>query len=215
MKRISISLIVLLLVSFSAQAADVDTVLSDLQSYRETLNTFTADFVQTKHLALLSGNVTSHGTFAYKKPGIMVWRYDPPDDTIMGIKPGLITFYFPSLKKAKRVHLSSGADVPQWMSFGMGPINDIGAVKKNAIVTASEGNGLILLSISPTDKKEAIKEIVISLRRDYTPVRIRFIEKSGDFTTIDFSNQRQNPTVNDALFDVKIPPDVSIENIGK
>jgi outer membrane lipoprotein carrier protein len=215
MKRISIALIALLLVSFSAQAADVDKVLADLQSYRETLNTFTANFVQTKHLALLSGDVISRGTFVYKKPGIMVWRYDPPEDTIMGIKPGQITFYFPSLKKAKRVHLSSGADVPQWMSFGMGPINDVGSVKKNATVTASEANGIILLSVSPTDKKEAIKEIVISLRQDYNPARIRFIEKGGDITTIDFSNQRVNPTINDALFDVKIPAGVAIEDIGK
>jgi outer membrane lipoprotein-sorting protein len=218
MKRIFTTLITLTifcLLCASAPAADVDGVLAGLQTYRETLNTFTAHFVQKKHLALLSGDVTSTGTFAYKKPGIMVWRYDPPEDTIMGIKPGLITFYFPSLKKAKRIHLSQGVDIPQWMSLGMGPISDIGGLKESSRVAVSEANGATVITIAPKDSKETIKEIVITLRKDYTPLGVRITEKSGDFTLLTFSEQRVNPPVDDTLFDVKIPAGVAVEDIGK
>lgn len=215
MKRISIALIILQLVCASAQAADVDKVLSGLQAYWGSIDTFTARLVQTKHLALLSGDVTSRGSFAFKKPGNMVFRYDPPEDTIMGIKPDLITLYFPSLKKAKRIHLSPGADIPQWMSFGMGPINDIGALKDAAAVTVADVNGLTVLTFAPKDTKEAIKEIAISFKKDYTPLGVRFAERNGDWTTMEFSDQRVNPPVDDALFDVKIPSGVSVEEIGK
>jgi outer membrane lipoprotein-sorting protein len=215
MKRIPIALIILLLVSFSAQAATVDEVLTGLQSYWGTIDTFTAHFVQKKRLSLLSGDVTSRGTFAFKKPGDIVFRYDPPDDTVIGIKPGLVTYYFPSLKKAKRIHLPSGTDVPQWMSFGMGPINDIGALKDAAAVTVSEANGVTVLTFAPKDTKEAIKEISVSMRKDYAPLKVRIVERNGDFTLIEFTEQRVNPPVSDSVFDVKIPAGVAVEDIGK
>ncbi len=215
MKRIPIALAALLLISFSAQAADVDKVLSGLQSYWETIDTFTARFVQVKRLALLSGEVTSHGTFAFKKPGVMVWRYDPPEDTIMSIEPGLITLYFPTLKKVKRIHLSSGADVPKGLSFGMGPTGDIKALKDNFIVTLADTGGTTVMTLVPKADDEAIKKIVISFKKDYTPLSTMITEKNGDSTTIGFSDQKVNVPINDALFKVKIPAGIVIEDIGK
>jgi outer membrane lipoprotein-sorting protein len=215
MKRIPILLIIVLLTCASAQAASVDEVLTGLQSYWGTIDTFTARFVQKKHLALFADDVTSRGTFAYKKPGDMVFRYDPPDDAVIGIKPGLVTYYFPSLKKAKRIHLSSGVNVPQWMSFGLGPINDIGALKNAAAVTVSEANGATVLTFAPKDAKETIREISVSMRKDYTPLKVRIVERNGDFTTIEFTEQRVNPPVSDSVFNVKIPAGVAVEDIGK
>jgi outer membrane lipoprotein-sorting protein len=215
MKRISIALVALLLLCASARAADVDTTLSGLQSYWRTIDTFTARFVQIKHLALFSDDVTSRGTFAYKKPGDMVFRYDPPDDKITGIKPGLITYYFPSLKIAKRYHFSAGTGIPPWMSFGMGPIDDIKALKESSALTVADVNGLTVLTFAPRDTKEAIKEVAVSMKKDYTPLKVRIAEKDGNFTIIEFSEQRVNPPVSDALFDVTIPRGVAVEDIGK
>jgi outer membrane lipoprotein-sorting protein len=215
MKRIPIVLTILFLVCASARAANVDEVLSGLQSYWTTIDTFTARFVQKKHLTLLSGDVTSRGTFAYKKPGIMSWRYDPPEDMIMGIKPGLITLYYPGIKKARRIHLSPGADVPLWTSFGMGPISDIGALKDAAAVTVTDTNGVTVLTFAPKDTKEAIKRIAVSLKKDYTPLAVRITERNGDFTALEFSDQRANPPVDNTLFEVKIPAGVAVEDIGR
>ncbi len=212
MKRLSIALALLLLVSVSARAADVDTVLTGLRGYWETLNTFTAHFVQKKHLSLFSDDVTSRGTFYYRKPGTMVWRFDHPDDTIIEIKPGLITYYHPGLKKATRYH---AADIPQWMSFGMGPINDIEALKDVAAVTAEDAAGMTVLTFTPNDATEAIVSIAITMKRDYTPLKIRISENNGDFTVIDFSEQRINPPLSDSAFEVKLPGDVTIEDVGK
>ncbi len=111
----------------------------------------------------------------------MVFRYDPPDDTIIGIKPGLVTYYFPTLKKAKRIHLSTGTDTSQWMSFGLGPINDIGALKDAAAVTVSEANGVTVLTFAPKDTKGAIKEISVSMSKDYTPLKIRIAREKWGF----------------------------------
>ncbi len=215
MKRVPIALIVLLLVCSSARAADVDTVLSGLQAYWRTIDTFTAGFVQKKHLALLSGDVTSRGDFTFKKPGNMVFRYNPPEDTIIEIKPGLITYYFPKLKKAKRIHLAAGPDVPQWMSFGLGPINDTTAFKKNFTVSTDDTNGVIVMKLVPKALDGAIKEIVVSFRNDYTPLSTVILERTGDSTTLEFSNQKVNVPLDKALFDVKIPSGVAIDEIGK
>jgi outer membrane lipoprotein-sorting protein len=216
MKRIPIALIAILLACTSVHAASVDEVLSGLQSYWKTVDTFTARFVQKKHLALFADDVTSRGTFAYKKPGNMVWRYDPPDNTIMGIKPalGLIVSYSPDIRKAKRIHFPPGG-IPPWMSFGLGSTNDIGALKNAAAVTVAEVNGVTVLTFAPKDTKEAVKEVAVSLKKDYTPLKVRITERNADFTVIEFSEQRLNPPVSDALFDVKIPRGVTVEDIGK
>jgi outer membrane lipoprotein-sorting protein len=144
----------------------------------------------------------------------MVFRYNPPEDTIMGIKPGLITLYFPSLKKARRIHLSSGADVGHWMSFGLGPIKDITALKDAAVVTVTDTNGATVITFAPKDEKEVVRKVVISLKEDYTPLGVTISEKNGDLTIMEFSDQKVNSPVDDALFDVKIPPGVVIEEIG-
>ncbi len=101
------------------------------------------------------------------------------------------------------------------MSFGMGPINDITALKKAFGVTADEKSGVTILTLVPKGQDEAIKEIIISFKKDYTPLSITIIERNGDSTVIEFSSQRANPTVNDAVFDVKIPAGVAVEEIGK
>lgn len=217
MKRIPIALLILALACASARAADVDDALAGLQSYWGTIETFTARFVQVKRLALFSGEMTSRGTFAFKKPDTMVFRYDPPEDTVIGIKPslGLITYYYPGLKKAQRIHFSPGADASLWMSFGLGPIGDVTALKNSATVTVAGVNGLTVLTFAPKDTKGAILEVAVSMKKDYTPHRIRISEKNGDFTVIELSEQRVNPPVSGALFDVKIPAGVVVEDIGK
>jgi len=217
MKRISIALAVLLLVSVSAHAADVDTVITGLQTYWKTVDTFSARFVQKKHLSLFSDDVTSRGTFAYRKPGDMVFRYDPPENKVYAVKPqqGLVIIYFPDMKKATRYHFSPGADIPQGMSFGLGPINDITALKRVFGITVSETAGVTTMTMVPVDKSDPKKEIVISMKKDYTPLKITISEKNSDFTVIDFSEQRINPPVSDSLFEVKLPRDVTVEDIGK
>lgn len=217
MKRITIALIVLVLSCASVWAASVDEALAGLQSYWGTIDTFTARFVQKKHLALFTGDVTSRGTFAFKKPDTMIFRYDPPEDTIIGIKPslGLITYYYPNMRKAQRIHFPPGADASRWMSFGLGPIGDVTVLKNSATVTVTEGNGLTVLTFAPKDKKEAIMEVAVSMKKDYTPHRIKISEKNGDFTAIELSEQRVNPPAGNVIFDVKIPAGVVVEDIGK
>lgn len=219
MKRIStaaVAILALLTVCASAYAENVDEVLTGLQSYWGTLDTFTARFVQKSHLSLFSDDVVSRGTYGYKKPGDMVFRYDPPDDRILGIKPalGLITSYSPGIKKAQRIHFPPGS-VPPWMSFGMGSIDDIQALKNAAAVTAAKVSGLTVLTFAPKDAKEAVKEFSVTMKKDYTPLKVTITYKSGDYTLIEFSEQRINPPVSDALFDVKIPRGVTVEEIGK
>ncbi len=195
-------------------AQDVDRALNGLSDYWKKVDTLTCDFVQKKRLALLSGEVVSSGTFAYKNPGLMVFRYAPPEDTIMGIRPGLVTIYFPSLKKAKRIHLSGAAEVPREMSFGMGPIGDTKALKEAFSVAVSEKNGTIEMTFVPKGKNDAIAKVVIVFRKDYTPLYTTIVEPRGDTTTLEFTHQKINTPVNDSLFEVTIPRGVQVEDIG-
>ena len=70
------------------------------------------------------------------------------------------------------------------------------------------------MKLVPKDRNGAIKEIVVSFRNDYTPLRVMILEKNGDSTILEFSDQKVNPPWSEALFDVKIPPALPSKTSG-
>ena len=214
MKRLVILFVLSSLFCTPSFAQGVDDTLNGLSTFWQKIDTFRCDFVQTKRLALFADEVVSRGTFDYKKPGIMVWRYLPPEEMIVGIRPGLVTVYLPSLKKAKRIHSSGRADIPPEMSFSMDQTKDAKALKENFDLTVVRKDGVTEMTLVPKAKKGTITKIVIAFMKDYTPVYFTIVDVQGYPTTFEFTNQKVNVPADDALFDVIIPNGVPVEEIG-
>jgi outer membrane lipoprotein-sorting protein len=217
MKRLAVLLVALLLSAQAALAQDPGETLKGLSAFWDKVETFRCDFVLKKRgLAVLADEeAVSRGTLFYKKPGIMVWRYAPPDDMIIEFKPGLVTFYFPSLKKAKRGNLSAMGDNTAGMSLSMGQAKDTTALTNAFSVTVAHKSGKTEMTLVPKGKKEAIAKIVIVFKDDYTPVSTTIVEAAGSETFLEFSHQEINVPIDDAAFEVVIPPGVVIEEIGR
>ena len=115
-------LLMVLVVPAAYGESEADTVLAGMENFWSGVETFGADFRQEKSLALFSDTIHSTGTLLFKKPERMLWRYDPPDDTVMSISPGQVMFYFPGLNQARIIHLSGDDNTMDLapMGFGMG-----------------------------------------------------------------------------------------------
>jgi outer membrane lipoprotein-sorting protein len=217
MKYMAALLVALFLSAPASYAQDPAETLKGLSAFWDKVETFRCDFVQKKRglSVLVNDEVISRGTLSYKKPGIMVWRYAPPDDMIIEFKPGLVTLYFPSLKRAKRGNPSGVTGGTAGMSLSMGQTKDTSALTDAFSVTVAHKNGLTEMTLVPKGKKEAIAKIVIVFKDDYTPVSTTIVYTAGSETVLEFSHQQINVPIDDDAFNVVIPPDVVIEDIGK
>ena len=57
------------------------------------INTIRADFVQEKHLQILSRPLISKGVFYYEAPGSLRWEYQSPIKSILLMHEGSVTRY--------------------------------------------------------------------------------------------------------------------------
>ena len=233
-----------ILLSFThLSAADIDDVLSEMEAYWEEADTFVCDFTQTKHLSLFEEDIVSTGTLSYRKPGTvpetmpgtmpgtMIWRYNPPDNTIMALHSDTITLYFPELNKAKIIQLKDGEGLEGAMTIGIGSGDgDKGQekLKEKYDITLDEGGDYLKLVLVPGEGVEGVEgleggnggdmgvidKIIITLDVDFSPIAITIMENMGDTTTIEFSNRLINLPVDDETFELTIPPGTEVEEIG-
>jgi outer membrane lipoprotein-sorting protein len=209
-----------LLVLWAAPAAhgedDVDAVLAGMENFWSGVETFSADFRQEKRLALFSDTLSSTGTLLFQKPERMIWRYDPPDDTVMSLSPGKVVFYFPGLNQGKIIYLSGGEETttPSFMGFGVG--GGIGEMTDRFSVTVTREGNIIEATFVPKEDVEGggIERVIVRVDEVYMPLGTTFVEAGGDMTELVFSNQLINIPLDADAFEVEFPPGTSVETIG-
>jgi outer membrane lipoprotein-sorting protein len=216
MKKALIFLFIFFLI-FSAAAGQEDEkteqMLEEIESFWDGIDTFTCRFVQKKRLFLFEDEIISSGTLTYKKPGFLLWRYDPPDNSIVSFVPGRLTLYFPDLKKAKVIHLTEGEVFENPLSAGVG--GGTKELSEDFSITLMEEGGVVTLVLIPTDseEKQRIEKIEIAFDVDRTPKKTIIYEPGGDTTSLVFSKKEINVPVDDDLFEILFPPDTEVEVI--
>jgi len=215
MKRILLLFVFSTLLIPSAWCSDIDRTLTEMDAFWNKVKTFSARFVQTKKIVLFEDEITSRGVFRYKNPGIMIWRYGPPENTTLIISPGSITILFSDLNKAKVIEFGGTAQKPDEAAVSIG----IGGGMKKLAETFEVGviidKGLFRLTLIPREKKEGMsfEKVEIVMDREYLPLTTKIYEFHGDTTTITFSDQRINPTMSEDDFSLDLPRGTEIERI--
>jgi len=196
--------------------SETDTVLAGMEDFWSTVETFSADFRQEKKLALFSDTVYSTGILLFQKPERMLWKYDPPDDTVMSLSPGKVMFYFPGLNQAKIIYLSGEEDATGMAPMGFGMGGGIDEMKDRFSVTVKRDEKAIEVTFIPKEKSDGdgMEKVVIRVDEEYMPIATAFYEARGDVTELLFSNQIINMPVDAEVFDIELPPGTSIETIG-
>src|SRR3712207_3105478 len=85
----------------AASAVTLETVVKKIQEQQKKTTSLQADFRQEKELALLSKPEVSTGSFIFSKPSNVLWNYDAPKRVQMVIAGGVMTTYYPDLRKAE------------------------------------------------------------------------------------------------------------------
>ena len=192
-----------LLVSL-AQQGDAQ-IRQKISQAAAAMKTMQCDFVQTKHLKMLSEEMVSKGRMCYQQSQCLRWEYTSPYDYTLIINHDKVL-----LKNRQRQDV---IDVNQNRFF-----KEIASIMMNSVVgnclnddksfkstvTARGGEWVATLTPQRRDMKQMFKEIVLHFsQREAMVTQVELIEKNGDRTTIELKNVKTNETISPDMFTVR------------
>ncbi|WP_052599967.1 outer membrane lipoprotein carrier protein LolA [Aureispira sp. CCB-QB1] len=175
-----------------------------LHSIAASTNSLQSDFVQTKHIDVLSEDIESHGKLFYKANNKLRWEYTEPLEYLIILKDGKV-----SIKDEGKV---SSYDLSGNKTFQK--INEmmIGSIQGDLLVNEEdyqyefkESNTAYLVIMTPKQKKvqEFMKNINIYFsKKDYSVEQVKMVEQSGDYTLMKFKNKKNNANIPEQTFSI-------------
>lgn len=202
-------LFLLALLSYNISIAQSFTTMKDSKAFQKELHniaakttTLQSEFVQIKHLDVLSEDIESNGKLFYKAKNNLRWEYTEPLEYLIVLRNGKV-----SIKDEGKV---SSYDLSGNKTFQK--INEmmIGSIQGNLLVNEEdyqyefkENKNSYLVIMYPKEKK--VKEFMKSIniyfsKKDYAVEQVKMLEQSGDYTLMKFKNKKINATISDKTF---------------
>jgi outer membrane lipoprotein carrier protein len=185
--------------------------MKDSKDFQQKLHSIAAkttslesDFVQIKHLDVLSEDIESNGKLVYKASNKLRWEYTTPLEYLIILKDGKV-----SIKDEGKV---SSYDLSGNKTFQK--INEmmIGSIQGDLLVNEAdytyefkESSTSYLVVMHPKQKKvqEFMKSINIYFsKKDYSVEQVKMLEQSGDYTLMKFKNKKTNASISDKTFNI-------------
>ena len=197
------------------KADSLDEVIRKVQLAQAKTNTLQADFRQEKSLALMAKPEVSTGRFIYSKPNNVLWTYDAPKRVTMLIADGMLTTYYPDLKKAERIEVKRYQDRIFKYMGASGAIDELGAWF-NFTFTNTSDKPYYALDLDPKSKTIAkrVRHIRIYIdKTSYLTTQFEYTEGDGDKTRYEFTNVKVNAPVEQSRFTLQLPTSVRVEQM--
>jgi outer membrane lipoprotein-sorting protein len=199
----------------AAAPDSLDEVIRKVQLAQKNTNTLQADFRQEKTLALLSNTEVSTGRFVYSKPNNVLWTYDAPKRVTMLIANGMLTTYYPDLRKAERIEVKQYQDRIFKYMGASGAIDELGAWF-NFTFTNTADKPYYVLDLDPKSKTIAkrVRHLRIYIdKKTYLTTQFEYTEGDGDKTRYEFTHIKTNEPIEQSRFTLALPSSVRVESM--
>lgn len=201
--------------SRAAGPVPLETVIKKIQETQRKTTSLQADFRQEKELALLSKPEVSTGSFTYSKPNNVLWSYDAPKRVQMVIAGGVMTTYYPDLRKAESIDVKRFEDRIFKYMGASGAIDEL-ARYFDFTFTDKPSQPTFVLDLKPKTKAvgKRVQRIKIWIdKKNYLTSKIEYVEGDGDITRYEFSNIRINEPIPASRFALTLPQGVKVEQM--
>lgn len=207
----------LLVASMPAAAANVtlEAVIKKIQEQQKKSTTLQADFRQEKEMALLSQPEVSTGTFIFSRPSNVLWTYSAPKRVQMVIAEGVMTTYYPDLRKAEKIDVKRFEDRIFKYMGASGAIDEL-ARYFDFTFTDSKTKPVYVLDLTPKNRavSKRVKRIKLWIdKKTYLTSKIEYVEGDGDITRYEFTNVKINEPVPASRFALTLPSNVKVEQM--
>jgi outer membrane lipoprotein carrier protein len=180
-------------------AADATALARKVQGFYESTRDLRARFVQTYTYASVGRKQVSQGTLEVKKPGKMRWDYESPSRKTIAVNGSRLVQWEPEANQAYVDERFDATAMSAAVTFLLGT----GSLEKEFRLSAGEGGTLVLHPRKPDPRVETV---TLSVGPDGEVTRTVVVDGQGNRNDIAFEDIRRNVGVEDARFDVALPP---------
>jgi outer membrane lipoprotein-sorting protein len=200
-----------------AQAAGTNDVLDSWLTAQSSLGAWTADFVQTRSLNVLSQPLVATGKVWVAGPSEFRWELDPPAQTLVVRQPDQLLVIYPRLKHVEKYALNT---VPS------GPVKDALALldasfprdratveSRFRVLSAVATNSVLEVTLQPksASARKFVGEIMIGLRtNDFSLATTEMRFADGSRLRNDFNNVAVRQSIPPERFAFRPPPDFTV-----
>jgi len=216
MKKLFLILTGCLFVIFSgtsglaAAELDVNQVLQLMGEANGRLQDLQADFVQTKEMALFDEKIVSKGKFYFRNPDKLVLDTQSPEHQQLIINYNHVWLHYPELKQVHEFSIKQSKGLTaMFVGFG-GSVNDIRdqfEVSLDKIEPGTRGANSYTLALVPKAGSPAaspalgLERVILTVNGEkWYPVRTEIVQRNGDRTVLEYSNQKDNLRLSEARF---------------
>lgn len=205
----------------SDPSVDIDVRLERLvervKLEQAKVTTMEAGFTQLRESILLLEPENSEGTFLYRAPDRILWRYESPKPRSILVTEEAMWTYYEELAKAEKIEIGQYSErVFQYMGAG-GSIESLQEFFEVKASFPKDSSLPYRLKLKPRFRRVEKRVAGITIWIDsqlFVPIRVRYEEPDGGITEYAFQNLELNTELADASFDLQIPEDVVVEEMA-
>lgn len=199
---------ILVTLCFSQTAQEIALrVENSLRSYRS----LQANFEQLYYSTTVSIPLHEKGKVYFKKPDLMKWEYQDPEEKVFLIKDGFFWDYNKEEKQLIKYDLSQREQNSEVILLLSGRISlmDNYSVELNPFPT--ENKGSIQLKLTPRDEEYADTFLLLEVdEKTWLIQKLISFDWTGNKTEFRFSGIKTNNYLPNRTFELRIPSDVEI-----
>ena len=217
MKKTFGLLTVLLSLSAVASAAGLDPLLASWLSAQTNLQTWSAEFVQTRALKSLTEPLTATGRVWFVAPNRFRWELGYPAQTIAVRASEDLLVVYPRLKRVEKFPLTGGQAGPWRDALGLleagFPRSQADLERQYNLLSLRTTNGSSELVLQP--KAATARRMIPKIKIYFDAERLSLLGtelnfNDGSSLRNDFTNAVLNPPVDPGLFRPEIPSDYKV-----
>ena len=152
----------------------------------------------------MSEKIISKGHFCFKKINMLRWEYNDPYKYIIAINKDKM--FIKDNGKVSKYDINSNKMFKSINEMMMNTVQGNLLSNKDYRAKEYESDKQYLLELAPVQKgaKDFLKVIQLYIdKSDYSVVKVKMIEPGDDYTSIDFTNRKNNQPIDDEKFIVK------------
>lgn len=205
------------IVHLNAQPAKTNNLISAWLNAQTNVQTWEADFVQTRTLKSLAQPLTASGHVWFAAPNRFRWELGHPPQTIAVRKPEEMLVIYPRLKRAERYPLTGAAagpwrDVMALLEAGF-PRSEHEMQSQYNLLSQDVANDACEVTLQP--KSAAARRMMPQIKigfstKDFSLSSTELQFADGSTLRNDFKNSQLNPKLDDKLFAPKLESDYKI-----
>jgi len=201
----------------AADGACAEAVARAVQSHYESVQDWSARFVQTREAAAFGGGIAPmpepprEGTVVLAKPGRMRWSYETPDPSLLVTDGQVVWTYDPLLEEAQRLPDAGGLLSGAAVQFLMGRGDLLGSFRISAADCAARP---VRLTLVPREDA-GYERLALEVEPDSGRVLASSVtDLFGNRTRVAFSDVRTNTSPDPKLFHFEPPEGVEVIDLA-